>query len=62
VFSSTFYNPYGHVAIVSNYKKNNVEIIQQNCFTSRESYQLSKIANKYTINESGILGWLRIKE
>ena len=62
VFSGTLFNAYGHVAILSNYKKNNVEIIQQNCFTSRETYQLSKTANKYTINESGILGWLRIKE
>ena len=60
VFSGTLINPYGHVAIVSSCKNNEVEIIQQNCGSSRATYELSKIANKYTINESGIVGWLRM--
>jgi len=60
VFSGTLINPYGHVAIVSSCKNNEVEIIQQNCGSSRATFDLSRIANKYTINESGIVGWLRM--
>ena len=61
VLDGSFFNRFGHVAIVSGCKNNKVEIIQQNCGSSRVTYQLSKNAKKYTLNNSGILGWLRMK-
>jgi len=61
VLDGWIFNRFGHVAIVSSVKNNEVEIIQQNCGSSRATYQLSKIANKYTLDDSGVLGWLRMK-
>lgn len=62
VFDSTLYNPYGHVAIVSGVTEDSIEIIQQNpgpLGSSRETFQLSHQNNKWQIQDSHILGWLR---
>ncbi|WP_240472217.1 CHAP domain-containing protein [Mangrovimonas xylaniphaga] len=62
VFDATLYNPYGHVAIISKVKENSVEIIQQNpgpLGSSRETFQLTHQNNKWQIQDSHALGWLR---
>jgi hypothetical protein len=62
VFDKSIFNKFGHVAIISNVTENEVEIIQQNpgpISNSREKYKLVKKDNKWVINNSRILGWLR---
>lgn len=62
VFSSSFFNKYGHVAIVSKVTPTSVEIIQQNpgpFGTSRETYDLKYVDGKWEIKNSRIKGWLR---
>ncbi|NRB59445.1 MAG: CHAP domain-containing protein [Winogradskyella sp.] len=60
VFDGNVFNPYGHVAIVSKVSNDEIEIIQQNVgTTTRENYTLKKQSNKWYINDSAILGWLR---
>ncbi len=60
VFDGNVFNPYGHVAIVSKVSNDEIEIIQQNVGrTTRENYTLKKQSNKWYINDSAILGWLR---
>ncbi|WP_299766439.1 CHAP domain-containing protein [uncultured Dokdonia sp.] len=62
IYSETLLNKYGHVSIIANVTKNEVEIIQQNpgpFGNSRETYQLKKINGKWSIDNDRILGWLR---
>ncbi|MBC7865145.1 MAG: CHAP domain-containing protein [Bacteroidia bacterium] len=62
IFSSTFFNKYGHVAIVSMVTDTTIEIIQQNpgpFGNSRDHFKLSKENEKWRIDEDRILGWLR---
>ena len=62
VYSGTFFNKYGHVAIVSKVTATSVEIIQQNpgpFGTSRETYDLKHVDGKWEIQHSRIKGWLR---
>jgi surface antigen len=62
IYSSTILNKYGHVAIVSNVENNKLEIIQQNpgpFSPSRETFNLFQVDNKWKIDNSRILGWLR---
>ena len=62
IFSPTFFNKYGHVAIVSKVTKNKVEVIQQNpgpFSGSREVFSLDNSNGKWTIKNSRIFGWLR---
>jgi surface antigen len=63
VFSGTPFNPYGHVAIVSNVWANKIEIIQQNpgpFASSRDTFSLAESGKKWEIGYSRILGWLRM--
>jgi surface antigen len=62
VFGKTFFNKYGHVAIVSNVGTNQIEIIQQNpgpFGSSREHFDLVYFDKKWLIKDEKILGWLR---
>ncbi|KOY88064.1 amidase [bacterium 336/3] len=62
VFAPTTFNQYGHVAIVSNVKNDELEIIQQNAGTwgnSREAFKLSQDQRKWQIHHKNLLGWLR---
>jgi surface antigen len=62
IFDGSTFNRYGHVAIVSQVKDREVEIIQQNpgpFAKSRETYQLDSADGKWRINNQRILGWLR---
>ena len=62
IYSATIFNSAGHVAIVSNVTDNEIEIIQQNAgpfSSSREKYALIYENEKWRIDNSRILGWLR---
>ena len=64
VFSGTFFNKYGHVAIVASVKNDEIEIIQQNpgpFGKSREVFSLNFTKGRWTIENDRILGWLRKK-
>jgi surface antigen len=65
VFSETQFNPYGHVAIISEVNANQIEIIQQNpgpYAPSRINIDFQVTDSGYKICESRILGWLRMKK
>lgn len=62
IFSGSEYNPYGHVAIVSEVKQDEIEIIQQNpgAFnSSRARFPLRKVKGKWKVEQDRTLGWLR---
>ena len=62
IFDKTQFNPYGHVAIVTEVSENKIEIVQQNAGVyapSREIFSLIKEGNNWKIKNSKILGWLR---
>ncbi|KGK30931.1 CHAP domain-containing protein [Cellulophaga sp. E6(2014)] len=62
VYSGTLFNKYGHVAIISKVTEREVEIIQQNpgpFGESRETYDLIREEDKWLIDHSRIMGWLR---
>ncbi|MFI8602841.1 CHAP domain-containing protein [Cellulophaga baltica] len=62
VYSGTLFNKYGHVAIISKVTEREVEIIQQNpgpFGESRETYDLIREEDKWFIDHSRIMGWLR---
>lgn len=62
VFKSTWYNTFGHVAIVTKVSDDTVFIIQQNTGpfgSSRDQYQLKKENNRWIIENTTIVGWLR---
>lgn len=64
VFDGNSFNPYGHVAIVSKVYENKVEIIQQNPganASSRVEFSLSFSNGKFSVESSGLLGWLRMR-
>jgi trypanothione synthetase domain protein len=64
VFDSYIFNPYGHVAIVSNVTDKNIEIIQQNpgpWGRSRTNIELERTGRNWLIKNNRILGWLRIE-
>ncbi len=58
-----FDGEYGHVAIITNVTKNEIEIIQQNIYmTPREHYKLKFESGIYTIGDRRKpLGWLRLR-
>jgi surface antigen len=63
IFDKHLFNPYGHVAIVSEVNENNITIVQQNAGTfsdTREVYELNKINKHFYLNKS-VLGWLSVK-
>lgn len=53
-------NPYGHVAIVSKVEDGEVEIVQQNCGTTRETIGLEMRDGKWRLDSRRALGWLRM--
>lgn len=62
IFSGSIFNKYGHVAIISNVKDNEIEIIQQNpgpYGNSREIFPLVNKNGKWEIQYTRIIGWLR---
>ena len=64
IFDKTQFNPYGHVAIISKVTDDEIEIIQQNAgihAPTRETFSLIKEGNKWKIEHSKVLGWLRKK-
>ncbi|MCD8414407.1 CHAP domain-containing protein [Tenacibaculum dicentrarchi] len=64
VYSGTIFNRYGHVSIVSKVTDGKIEIIQQNpgvLGKSRVEFDLKKENNTWKIENSQILGWLRMR-
>lgn len=62
VWKGSLYNSYGHVAIVSEVKDTEIEIIQQNpgpFGTSRKMILLENNNGMWFLKEDAILGWLR---
>lgn len=63
VYDATVFNPYGHVAIIAETGADTVTIIQQNpgpLAPSRETYRLLQASGNFTVDNSRILGWLRL--
>ena len=64
IMDAVLWNPYGHVAIVSNVIGDSIEIVQQNAGpfgSTREHYSVKYDRKKWLIEHDRILGWLRIK-
>ncbi len=64
VFDATVHNKYGHVAIVSDVKEDEIEIIQQNYgpfLRSRKTLALRYENEKWNVENSKVLGWLRYR-
>lgn len=65
IFNGTSGNKYGHVAIVSEVKEDEVQIIQQNPGPGGSSRVWMNCdvngQNKYEYSNSRVLGWLRMK-
>lgn len=60
IFKGNILNPYGHVAIISKVNKNTIEVVQQNVGKdSREDFKLRLKNDKWTVDDSSVLGWLR---
>ncbi|MFZ4401830.1 MAG: CHAP domain-containing protein [Bacteroidales bacterium] len=62
VFSGSFFNKFGHVAIVSNVSEDEIEIIQQNpgkYAKSRKIFTLKHTDDLWKIDNKHVLGWLR---
>ena len=53
-------NSFGHVAIISAVEGDEVEIIQQNTRSTRNSFDLDNSDGRYRIESDRILGWLRL--
>lgn len=63
VFSKSFWNPYGHVAIIAEVNVDSITIIQQNpgpFGESREQLELRNKEKKYYIDNDRVLGWLTL--
>lgn len=61
IFDGHSFNPYGHVAIISEVSNSHVSVAQQNVGTStREKHPFQFIDNKYVIGQSDVLGWLSL--
>lgn len=64
IMDATWTNEYGHVVIVSGVTDDKVEIIQQNAGNPdhpRDVYDLELNDGLWEIDNSRILGWLRMK-
>ncbi|WP_445456831.1 CHAP domain-containing protein [Flavobacterium sp. HNIBRBA15423] len=64
IFNKNIFNPYGHVAIISNVSETNIEIIQQNPGPFSKSRELLEINQKdgfWTIKNDRVLGTLHLK-
>ncbi len=54
-------NPYGHVAIVSKVEDGEVEVVQQNTGSTRNSCELDMIDGRWRVENKRVLGWLRMR-
>ena len=62
VFDGHAFNRYGHVAIISQVKDDEIEVVQQNCgVNSRATFDLVCANGSYLIRGIGVLGWLTKK-
>ena len=64
VLDATVFNEYGHVAIISEVRNDEIEIIQQNpgvSASSRVWIAMDKIGESYKLANDRVLGWLRMK-
>ena len=52
-------NAFGHVAIVSKAEDGEVEVVQQNCGTTRDTYDLDLIDGHWRLDNKRVLGSLR---
>jgi CHAP domain len=59
VFDGSGANPYGHVAIISWVGDGEVEVIQQNTGSTRNTFDLDLNDGRWTIDSKRVLGWLR---
>lgn len=62
IFSTTTFNEFGHVAIVSRVDEDEIEVIQQNSGSfsaTREEFNLLLEEGRWRIENERILGWLR---
>ncbi|WP_290678868.1 CHAP domain-containing protein [Kordia sp.] len=62
VFQASWYNSFGHVAIVMEVTEDEVIIIQQNAgpfSNTRATYELVQENNRWKILDNQVLGWLR---
>lgn len=60
VLKRAFYDPKGHVAIVSKVQEDSIEIVQQNCWkTTRRELELEKTDNSWKIKNDRVLGRLQ---
>jgi len=65
IFDGHEYNPYGHVAIISEVGEDYIEIIQQNpgpTAPSRDRFELNLESGKWHVSDDLTLGWLRKKD
>jgi surface antigen len=61
-FSGTWYNRFGHVAIISNVWDDSIEIMQQNPGPrgkSRKTFLIHNTDGKWIVRVKRVLGWLR---
>jgi len=62
VFGPTPFNKFGHVAIISDVKRDRIQIVQQNPGSnnpSRQWFNFEKNSSDYYIKHQYVLGWLR---
>jgi hypothetical protein len=60
VFDGWTGNSFGHVAIISTVADGEVEVIQQNTGSARDTYDLDLIDGRWRIDSKRVLGWLRM--
>jgi surface antigen len=60
IFDGSGANPYGHVAIISRVSDGEVEVIQQNTGSTRNTFGLDLNDGRWIIDSKRVLGWLRI--
>lgn len=53
-------NPYGHAAIISNVQNGEVEVVQQNCGSTRDAFDLDLVDGRWRVDNKRVLGWLRM--
>lgn len=59
VLDGTLFNKFGHVAIVSKVSDTEIEIVQQNTGSSRQTIGLEKGEEGWYVEDGSVLGWLR---
>lgn len=59
VFDESIFNSFGHVAIVSEVRDDQIEIIQQNTSRSRDWIDLKRKGDQFYLDDNQLLGWLR---